>query len=1095
MTSSQFQNSMASAQHVTAQHSVGSAQRSVPGLVALLLTADANDVRRVDLQAAGFEVVTSTGGLALKGGANATEAAADALIRRVLDGEFSLVYVDTPEVWTGYSTAPAAELTAAVTRAAVTVGAAWIIESMGDATARTSFLSGIDPGADELITDHVAVRHMFHLTQAVQWVVHDTASHVLDSLDGSSFAVAPWMLPPVSDSPSVTPADRTPPSPGELTGMLRAAALTASSGHSPDYSEQVLGHRQAITGGRISHGHALTPSVVAACEAAAWSPPKFASERNRHAASRQQLQMEALPETIWPSRRQVLRRKRTRRKRQRGREFPPRVEAPSCFPPAGRSRLTQDSVRPAGPLAIHQLFYDGVYAEHVESWMLLADRAAQAIERRRQGADIDVPPVPTRVIGQDMQPEWARGCVWDTSNPSDCSPVRRSDASTTFRGSKQIDRAGLRRAASDLGWEEIDGDIVRQAGGGGIEAQSDCELMTVLSFHHAGLMDEVEAVASAVEKDFSEQWTDRPVRHLPFVPCRLLPKNVVMQERLRVLPDGISVEEYLKPRITTDASDGASESVNAGVPHEGRYVQLPKIQQHARAAAIIDTASDLIEPGEPPLHAASYVVDAESAFRFCPLQEADLWTQCYIWWSSDAAAGVCVDRRMAFGGAYSPNRFERVSTLVAAHVQVRQAEIDAAHPLPKAAARWVSMRKGWQKHGFLPSGSRQATPSYVQVYIDDFTGVALDDVIGHIQYLAHVAVDPQQMVALGCKPAEPGTRVFAHAQAAALALSDVGLHAAPTKILVGDPVVALGFEVAVGADSVRASTKKRSTMMADISSQAAEAEQGWVPVKRARTLVGRLTNLSQIFPEVKTYLRGGCAVTASLRQERRTPTKRKVRPTSTSGKEWQLLLSTAHNVLDANEGVSLAPCNKFPDLHAAGVMASITDASGNDGVGGYAFLEGAPDSVVIVSERWPPDIMAALEQNALPKAARNGGPVFTMPAAELFGAVAIPRAAAAALEADLMAVYAIGDCDPACFALNAAGSACRQMNQIISHARVSCTQWLAVTVPREANVDADILSHPARAGEVSVMAESAGLRVVRAPILEEDWRALRATLV
>jgi hypothetical protein len=1086
---------MASAQHFIAQHSIGSSQLAGSGLVALLLTADANDARRIDLQAAGFEVVTFDGGLDLEGGANATEAAADALVRRVLDGEFSLVYVDTPEVWAGYSTAPAAELTAAVTRAAVTVGAAWIVESMGNATARHSRLDGIGPSrADELVTDHVAVRHIFHLTQAVQWVVHDAAGPVLDSLDGSSFAVAPWMLPPVSDSSSDLSAVRATPSPGELAGVLRAAALSASAGYSPVYSEQVLGHRQAITGGRIAHGHALTPSVVAACDDAAWSPPKFASQRNRHSASRQQLQVEALPETIWPSRRRVLRPKAPRRKRQRGREFPPRAEAPACFPSAGRPRHTQDSVRPAGPIAIHQLFYDGIYTEYIESWMLLADRAAQAIERRRQGAVIDVPSVPTRVIGQDMQPEWARGCVWDTSDPLDCSPVRRSDASTTFRGSKQIDRAGLRRAAADLGWEEIDGDILRQAGGGGIEAQSDCELMTVLSFHHAGLLDEVEAVATAVEKDFSELWTDRPVRHLPFVPCRLLPKNVVMQERLRVLADGVSVEEYLKPRITTDASDGALESVNAGVPHEGRHVQLPKVQQHARAAAIIDTASDLVEPGEQPLHAASYVVDAESAFRFCPLQEADLWTQCYIWWGSDAAAGVCVDRRMAFGGAYSPNRFERVSTLVAAHIQVRQAELDAAHPLPKAGARWVSMRKGWQKRGVLPPGRRQTSPSYVQVYIDDFTGVALDDVIGHVQHLAHVVIDPQQMVALGCKPAEPGTRVYAHAQAAALALSDVSLHAAPTKILVGDPVVALGFEVAIAADSVRASTKKRSTMLADISSHAAEAEQGWVPIKRARTLVGRLTNLSQVFPEVKTYLRGGCAVTATMQQERRSPVRRRVRQGSTSGNEWQLLLSTAHNVLDANEGVSLAPCNKFPDLHEAGVLTSITDASGNDGVGGYAFVEGVPDTVVIVSERWPPDIMAALEQNALPKVARDGGPVFTMPAAELFGAVAIPRAAAAALGVNPLAVYAIGDCDPACFALNAAGSACRQMNQIISHARISCAQWLAVTVPREANVDADILSHPARAGEVSSMAESAGLRVVRASILHEDWQALRTTL-
>jgi hypothetical protein len=210
---------------------------------------------------------------------------------------------------------------------------------------------------------------------------------------------------------------------------------------------------------------------------------------------------------------------------------------------------------------------------------------------------------------------------------------------------------------ADLDWDSVDPDIVRQAGGGGVEAGSDCELLTVLAFHHPGLLDAVGAVAVAVDNDIHEQWTDRPVRHLPFVPCRLLPKNVVMQHKVRVLADGETVEEYLKPRITTDMSDGALESVNAGVSLDGRHISLPTIQQHARAGAVIETVADFLEEGDAPVHARSYVVDAESAFRYCPMQEADLWTQCFLWWDEDAVAGVCVDRRMAFGGAYSPKPF------------------------------------------------------------------------------------------------------------------------------------------------------------------------------------------------------------------------------------------------------------------------------------------------------------------------------------------------------------------------------------------------------------------------------------------------------
>eukprot|EP00965_Chrysotila_dentata_P140826 4655673-Pleurochrysis_carterae.AAC.1 len=47
---------------------------------------------------------------------------------------------------------------------------------------------------------------------------------------------------------------------------------------------------------------------------------------------------------------------------------------------------------------------------------------------------------------------------------------------------------------------------------------------------------------------------------------------------------------------------------------------------------------------------AIYVVDAESAYRFSPVQYADCWLQCFVWWGPDGRAGVAVDRRLGFGG-------------------------------------------------------------------------------------------------------------------------------------------------------------------------------------------------------------------------------------------------------------------------------------------------------------------------------------------------------------------------------------------------------------------------------------------------------------
>eukprot|EP00965_Chrysotila_dentata_P113932 3767249-Pleurochrysis_carterae.AAC.1 len=51
------------------------------------------------------------------------------------------------------------------------------------------------------------------------------------------------------------------------------------------------------------------------------------------------------------------------------------------------------------------------------------------------------------------------------------------------------------------------------------------------------------------------------------------------------------------------------------------------------------------------------------------------------------------------------------------------------------------------------------------------------------------------------------------------------------------------------------------------------------------------------------------------------------------------------------------------------------------------------------------------------------------------------------------------------------------MRRVLRGARGLCAQWLAVSVPREANGDADRLSHPDRLPEVAVDAERAGLRV------------------
>eukprot|EP00965_Chrysotila_dentata_P007489 243110-Pleurochrysis_carterae.AAC.1 len=73
------------------------------------------------------------------------------------------------------------------------------------------------------------------------------------------------------------------------------------------------------------------------------------------------------------------------------------------------------------------------------------------------------------------------------------------------------------------------------------------------------------------------------------------------------------------------------------------------------------------------------------------------------------------------------------------------------------------------------------------------------------------------------------------------------------------------------------------------------------------------------------------------------------------------------------------------------------------------------------------------------------------------------------------AIIAVGDCEPAAAAANAATSGVPQMRALVKEMRGLAAQWLAVAVPREANGDADRLSHPAQAAAVRAEARAAGL--------------------
>ena len=836
--------------------------------------------------------------------------------------------------------------------------------------------------------------------------------------------------------------------------------------------------------GRVADGHALGPLAAAACEAARWTAPRFASLRNRLPAALGGLRHEPLPgepqqPPPTPSRPWLG-----------GDGKRARVAAsaaPRAPPDAGvaATAAARAARMLAGPISIEELYLDGVYEDEIGSWLRLADAAAAAL---REGRPYTRPP--SRTVTQAQMQPWARGVVWDCADRRDCRPVARSTRHTLFPGERQIDRDALRRVASDLAWH--DGDIVDQAGEGGVEVRSHCALDTVLSFHHAGLKAALDAAAKAVRTDLREQWVDQPVSHLPFAPCRVLPRNVVMQERSRLVPaeggGAPTLELYLKARVTQDSSDGGDHAVNAGVPADERYVTLPTVQQHARGLAICDTA------GGGAARAASYVVDAESAYRFCPVQRADLWTQCFFWWDAEGHGGVCVDRRLGFGGAFAPNRFERISTLVAAHIQSRQAAFDASQGALPEAMRWTAERRSIQAAGGIPRGEGQLAPRYLQVYIDDFSGCALDDPVGAVPGAGDVTISPQQVVSEGGVPAALGTRVYAHAQLAVIGLREVGLSAAPGKVVVGDPVVALGLRISRADQRVDCPPLKRASMLADIAAQRSDAvERRRVRRQAAERAVGRLCNLSQVFPELKSVLHGGYAVSQATWEvggRRRRLPDLSLAHGSTAYAEWIGLLDVSADLLTANRGVELAPARAFPSRTAPGSLTIVTDASGVDGFGGYAFDPAEPGVVWLVSETWEPDVQLALDAAAAegPHSGKHTWGL-SMPAAELFGIVAVAAAVAAARGVQPTAIFAVGDCDSAAAAVNTTTSGKPQMRRLLRE--LGCPIWLAVSLPREANVDADRLSHPAMLAEVRADAAAAGIASHVAAVPAELLLALR----
>ena len=539
------------------------------------------------------------------------------------------------------------------------------------------------------------------------------------------------------------------------------------------------------------------------------------------------------------------------------------------------------------------------------------------------------------------------------------------------------------------------------------------------------------------------------------------------------------------------AREGLHIHMQCGTGCRGRRCHGHTYQKLLRSAALLVG----LESGQ---------ADLSSAYYFCCTQRLDWPRQCFLWpdWVSAESwewnfLGFAIATRLVFGGRHGPNRFDRIGGPPLCLARDLIQEFEAAHPPaePRLAQRWQE----WKAE--RPEGKWQRMGCSVKKFIDDLELKALNDRVPIPAQVRHIRIPADLTVAFGFIPSHPNSRAAVYLRLLIHCFARCGFEV--TKIQCGSGGVDLGLQITMPRGEwvpggINVPAVKCWTMLRSIDAMQ-EALHNFAPIRRSEveSLTGRLAYISQVEPTLVPALRGGYAVAHA--RERGAPQGRRallrvvrVKVTTTAGAAFGELLRLARTVLYENVGVPLAAARRFRGPSDPDVCVITTDASGIHGLGGFAFHPSRPNSVWLLSDWWTPDILMALRVAAEARAATPvpaGVPALSMPAAELFGAWAMGAAMQEVLP-HLSAIIAVGDCQPACAAINKASSPVAQLNALVQAARRSCAQWLAVHVPRRLNVGADSLSHPREFERLQRELEDMGWAVHRVHVPTPCWHAL-----
>jgi hypothetical protein len=674
----------------------------------------------------------------------------------------------------------------------------------------------------------------------------------------------------------------------------------------------------------------------------------------------------------------------------------------------------------------------------VEQWLSNARAAMQALARGERAQ----PPRALVIAAQHALTAEAAQFVWDCRDPAACRVLQPSTAADPPASS--LDAAFIASAAASVGHQDLD--VVRQAASGA-EAAAKVDSSIMLCFHHHGLRSCFAAAQAAVAKDCAAGFAQRGFQHLPFLPCRLVPRNIVQQRKWRLEEDG-SVTEFAKPRLTTDdswAEGGAVTARNAGIAlDEIPGVNLPSARTLGEAAAILRAVA--LEAGVP---VRVYARDIEAAYRQWGVQRAELFLQCFIF-----DDGVVVDERLEFGTASSPSLFQRLSRLLCTVADRQCRQWDDEHPPTSSALlQCLAQRR--------TLGDQQAALGWLQVFLDDINGASINDVL----------------------EACPEGRAATHFAIVGSVFNRAGLPISLPKDQLGTAVLSLGFRVSLSQQSAGISypREKRLALAARLRTLLATAQrQRDVPRRLVEEVIGVLGHLCTVLAEGKLVLDAGYAFLYARRLKR----ARSFRPASlaagaatpTAVKFRQAM----HWFLDAVQEEITAPLahqHIFPHPSGGEHAFVFVDASRLWGVGGWSLVRrGSQLTFIALAAEYPP----ALQPAARAESAGGLSTGALEMAAACAGRDLLRRHAAFA---DLVIFI---DNEAARFAINAGSSASAGMRPLL-HALFSHETFLAVRVSTTQNRWADMLSR-GDAAKVVTEARAYGWEVELEAAV--DWSAL-----